>query len=100
MTALIYGGIYDLDDSQRSIQDRFGLRSLCVIGATNLAIASTIRAFPKEKTIVQRERSPRRDDDPTDASGGGWLEHGVGVDEGGSGGAEKGSLKRTLAPQR
>jgi ABC-type multidrug transport system ATPase subunit len=59
MTALIYGGIYDLDDSQRSIQDRFGLLSLCVIGATNLAIASTIRAFPKEKTIVQRERSPR-----------------------------------------
>ncbi|KAH8087723.1 ATPase [Aureococcus anophagefferens] len=59
MTALIYGGIYDLDDSQRSIQDRFGLLSLCVIGSTNLAIASTIRAFPKEKAIVVRERAPR-----------------------------------------
>lgn len=59
LTALIYGGIYSLDDSQGSIQDRFGLLSLCVIGSTNLAIASTIRAFPKEKTIVLRERSPR-----------------------------------------
>lgn len=59
LTALIYGGIYNLDSSQGSIQDRFGLLSLCVIGSTNLAIASTIRAFPKEKTIVLRERSPR-----------------------------------------
>mmetsp|Transcript_6090 Transcript_6090/g.9036 ORF Transcript_6090/g.9036 Transcript_6090/m.9036 type:complete len:609 (-) Transcript_6090:184-2010(-) len=57
MSALIYGGIYSLDDSQASIQDRFGLLSLCTIGATNLAVASTIRAFPKEKSIVTEERS-------------------------------------------
>ena len=31
MTALIYGGIYDLDDSQRSIQDRFGLLRVSVL---------------------------------------------------------------------
>ncbi|KAH8067754.1 ATPase [Aureococcus anophagefferens] len=34
------------------------LLSLCAIGSTNLAIASTIRAFP-EKAIVVRERAPR-----------------------------------------
>ena len=56
-TALVYGGLYSLDDSQRSIQDRFGLLSLCVIGSTNLAVASTIRTFPREKSIVNDERS-------------------------------------------
>jgi hypothetical protein len=39
------------------IQDRLGLLSLTAIGAGNLAIASTIRAFPKEKTIVTSERA-------------------------------------------
>ena len=57
MTALIYGGIYSLDNSQVSIQERFGLISLVTIGAANLGVASTIRAFPKEKTIVTAERS-------------------------------------------
>ena len=57
MIAVIYGGIYSLSDSQASIQDRFGLLSLVAIGAGQLAIASTIRSFPKEKTIVERERS-------------------------------------------
>ena len=58
-TALIYGGIYDLDRSQRSIQDRFGLMSLISIGTTNLAVAGTIRQFPKEKAIFREERSKR-----------------------------------------
>jgi len=57
MIAVIYGGIYTLGDSQSSIQDRFGLLSLVAIGAGNLAIASTIRAFPKEKIIVNAERA-------------------------------------------
>ena len=57
MIAVIYGGIYTLCDSQSSIQDRFGLLSLVAIGAGNLAIASTIRAFPKEKVIVNSERA-------------------------------------------
>ena len=56
MIAVIYGGIYSLTNSQSSIQDRFGLLSLVAIGAGNLAIASTIRAFPKEKLIVNSER--------------------------------------------
>jgi hypothetical protein len=57
MISLIYGGIYSLGDTQSSIQDRFGLLSLVAIGAGNLAIASTIRTFPKEKTIVQADRA-------------------------------------------
>ncbi|KAL1499188.1 hypothetical protein AB1Y20_013697 [Prymnesium parvum] len=57
MISFIYGGIYSLDNSQRSIQDRFGLLSLIAIGAGNLALASTVRTFPKEKAIVVTERA-------------------------------------------
>ena len=69
MIAVIYGGIYTLTDSQSSIQDRFGLLSLTAIGAGNLAIASTIRTFPKEKAILTvrhaaRPRSARRGGHP------------------------------------
>ena len=59
MVALVYGGLYTLGDNQASIQDRFGLLSLVAIGAGNLAIASTIRTFPKEKAIVSSERAKR-----------------------------------------
>ncbi|KAJ1627645.1 P-loop containing nucleoside triphosphate hydrolase protein [Pavlovales sp. CCMP2436] len=59
MVALIYGGIYKLDLSQRSVQDRLGLLSLITVGASNLAVAGTIRAFPKEKVLVFEERSKR-----------------------------------------
>lgn len=52
---IIYGGIYTLGDNQASIMDRFGLLSLIVIGATNMAMAGTIRSFPKEKAIVSNE---------------------------------------------
>lgn len=52
---LIYGGIYSLGSNQASIQDRFGLLSLIAIGASNMAMASTVRSFPKEKAIVSNE---------------------------------------------
>lgn len=52
---VIYGGIYTLGDDQASIMDRFGLLSLIVIGATNMAMAGTVRSFPKEKAIVSME---------------------------------------------
>jgi ABC-type multidrug transport system permease subunit len=52
---LIYGGIYKLGDNQASIQDRFGLLSLIAIGSANMAVASTIRSFPREKAIVSKE---------------------------------------------
>ena len=56
---LIYGGIYNLGTNQASIQDRYGLISLTAIGAANMAIASSIRAFPKEKAIVANEIASR-----------------------------------------
>jgi len=59
MVGVLYGSIYSLGLTQSSIQDRFGLLSLISIGAGNLAIASTIRAFPKEKTIVMAERAKK-----------------------------------------
>merc|ERR1711935_840376 len=37
------------------IQDRFGLLSLIAIGSANMALASTVRSFPKEKAIVSAE---------------------------------------------
>jgi ABC-2 type transporter len=54
-TALIFGGIYNLGTNQASIQDRFGLLSLIAIGAMNMAVAQTIRTFPREKAIVANE---------------------------------------------
>lgn len=54
-TALIYGGIYSLGSNQSSIQDRFGLLSLIAIGSANMAVATAIRAFPREKAIVAGE---------------------------------------------
>ena len=54
-TAIIYGGIYSLGTNQASIQDRFGLLSLIAIGSANMAMAQTIRAFPREKAIVSNE---------------------------------------------
>jgi ABC-type multidrug transport system ATPase subunit/ABC-type multidrug transport system permease subunit len=52
---VIYGGIYTIGTNQASIQDRFGILSLIAIGAANMAMASTLRAFPKEKAIVANE---------------------------------------------
>jgi len=37
--------------------DRYGLLSLVAIGAFNMAVAGTVRSFPKEKAIVSSELS-------------------------------------------
>lgn len=55
VVALIYGSIYTLGGDQSSIIDRFGLLSLTAIGGTNMAVATALRAFPKEKTIASAE---------------------------------------------
>jgi len=57
MVALIYGGIYSLDLSPKSAQDRIGLLSLVIIGGTNMGLAGTIRTFPKERKIVMEEQA-------------------------------------------
>lgn len=52
---LVYGGIYKVGDDQASIMDRFGLLSLIAIGGINMSVASTIRSFTREKSIVTGE---------------------------------------------
>jgi hypothetical protein len=59
LMALIYGAIFELDSSARSVQDRLGLLSLVVTGGANVGIASTIRTFPREKNLVMEERAKR-----------------------------------------
>ena len=53
--SFVYATIYSLKLNQASIQDRFGLLSLIAIGAANMAVASAVRTFPKEKAIVAKE---------------------------------------------
>mmetsp|Transcript_14759 Transcript_14759/g.21255 ORF Transcript_14759/g.21255 Transcript_14759/m.21255 type:complete len:561 (-) Transcript_14759:130-1812(-) len=55
--AIVYGGIYTLDKTQSSIQDRIGLLSLIAIATTNMGMAGTIRSFPKEKSMITSEMS-------------------------------------------
>eukprot|EP00557_Chaetoceros_sp_GSL56_P009380 CAMPEP_0176487722 /NCGR_PEP_ID=MMETSP0200_2-20121128/6297_1 /TAXON_ID=947934 /ORGANISM="Chaetoceros sp., Strain GSL56" /LENGTH=669 /DNA_ID=CAMNT_0017884597 /DNA_START=227 /DNA_END=2233 /DNA_ORIENTATION=- len=52
---LVYGGIYKVGDDQASVMDRFGLLSLIAIGGMNMSVASTIRSFTREKSVVKGE---------------------------------------------
>jgi hypothetical protein len=56
--ALIIGGIYsNIGDSQTSIQNRKGLLFFVVINMAFNTVISVFNTFPKEKEIVNRERS-------------------------------------------
>lgn len=52
---IVYGGIYKVGDDQASVMDRFGLLSLIAIGGMNMSVASTIRSFTREKSVVKGE---------------------------------------------
>lgn len=54
---VVYGGIYKVGKDQASVMDRFGLVSLIAIGSMNMAVASTTRAFTREKAVVSSEMS-------------------------------------------
>lgn len=54
---VVYGGIYKVGKDQASVMDRFGLVSLIAIGSMNMAVASTTRAFTREKSVVSGEMS-------------------------------------------
>eukprot|EP00591_Stephanopyxis_turris_P004942 CAMPEP_0195512664 /NCGR_PEP_ID=MMETSP0794_2-20130614/4548_1 /TAXON_ID=515487 /ORGANISM="Stephanopyxis turris, Strain CCMP 815" /LENGTH=700 /DNA_ID=CAMNT_0040640507 /DNA_START=237 /DNA_END=2339 /DNA_ORIENTATION=+ len=56
---VIYGGIYSLGNNQASIMDRIGLLNLIAVGSANMALAGTIRAFPKEKAIIAAEMNSK-----------------------------------------
>jgi len=55
--SVIFGGIYNFSNNQASIMDRFGLIALLGTVTTNIALASTVRSFPKERSIISSEMS-------------------------------------------
>lgn len=46
-----------MDRSQASIQDRLGLLQVAAVGTAMTSLIKTLNAFPKERTLVTRERS-------------------------------------------
>eukprot|EP00252_Welwitschia_mirabilis_P025448 TRINITY_DN793_c0_g1_i1.p1 TRINITY_DN793_c0_g1~~TRINITY_DN793_c0_g1_i1.p1 ORF type:complete len:686 (-),score=108.11 TRINITY_DN793_c0_g1_i1:381-2438(-) len=57
-SALIFGSIFwRMGRSQTSIQDRMGLLQVAAINTAMAALTKTVNVFPKERTIVDRERT-------------------------------------------
>ncbi|CAM6085848.1 unnamed protein product [Calypogeia fissa] len=57
-SALIFGSIFwRMGLSQTSIQDRMGLLQVAAVNTAMAALTKTVNVFPKERTIVQRERT-------------------------------------------
>ncbi|XP_078431046.1 ABC-2 type transporter family protein isoform X2 [Wolffia australiana] len=57
-SALIFGSVFwRMGRSQTSIQDRMGLLQVAAINTAMAALTKTVGVFPKEKTIVDRERA-------------------------------------------
>jgi ABC-type multidrug transport system ATPase subunit len=60
ITGLIVGGLYyDLGNSQASIANRTGLLFVILFFQSNNGTMGVLNSFPREKTIVNRERSNR-----------------------------------------
>mmetsp|Transcript_5074 Transcript_5074/g.5200 ORF Transcript_5074/g.5200 Transcript_5074/m.5200 type:complete len:307 (-) Transcript_5074:43-963(-) len=58
--ALLLGGIYSgSKDDQKSIQNRLGLLFFVIINQAFTATSGVLNVFPREKIIVNRERSAR-----------------------------------------
>ncbi|GLT35031.1 hypothetical protein SLA2020_095160 [Shorea laevis] len=57
-SALIFGSVFwRMGRSQTSIQDRMGLLQVAAINTAMAALTKTVNVFPKERAIVDRERS-------------------------------------------
>lgn len=57
-SAIIFGSIFwRMGLSQTSIQDRMGLLQVAAVNTAMAALTKTVNVFPKERTIVQRERT-------------------------------------------
>ncbi|GLU04659.1 hypothetical protein SLE2022_217970 [Rubroshorea leprosula] len=57
-SALIFGSVFwRMGRSQTSIQDRMGLLQVAAINTAMAALTKTVSVFPKERAIVDRERS-------------------------------------------
>ncbi|KAF6138891.1 hypothetical protein GIB67_025620 [Kingdonia uniflora] len=57
-SAIIFGSVFwRMGRSQTSIQDRMGLLQVAAINTAMAALTKTVGVFPKERTIVDRERA-------------------------------------------
>ncbi|PSC72649.1 ABC transporter G family member 7 isoform A [Micractinium conductrix] len=57
-SALVFAAIYwRMKRTQSSIQDRMGLLQISVVGSAMTSLIKTLNLFPKEKTLVGRERA-------------------------------------------
>ncbi|KAK4376369.1 hypothetical protein RND71_002665 [Anisodus tanguticus] len=57
-SALIFGSVFwRMGKSQTSIQDRMGLLQVAAINTAMAALTKTVGVFPKERSIVDRERA-------------------------------------------
>lgn len=57
-SAMIFGSIYwRMGFTQTTIQDRLGLLQVCVINTAMSSLVKTLNVFPREATLVNRERS-------------------------------------------
>jgi ABC-type multidrug transport system ATPase subunit len=57
-SALIFGSIFHrMGRSQASVQDRLGLLQVATINTMMSALVKTVNVFPRERTIVDRERA-------------------------------------------
>ncbi|RLN21706.1 ABC transporter G family member 7 [Panicum miliaceum] len=57
-SAVIFGSVFwRMGKSQTSIQDRMGLLQVAAINTAMAALTKTVGVFPKERTIVDRERA-------------------------------------------
>lgn len=57
-SAVIFGSVFwRMGKSQTSIQDRMGLLQVAAINTAMAALTKTVGVFPKERSIVDRERS-------------------------------------------
>jgi ABC-type multidrug transport system ATPase subunit len=59
-SALIFGSIYfRMRRTQSTVQDRIGLLQVSAINAAMSSLVKTLNVFPRERTIVTRERSKK-----------------------------------------
>lgn len=56
-SSVLFGAIYwKIGRTQSTIQDRLGLLQVCTINTAMTALVKTLNVFPKEATLVNRER--------------------------------------------
>jgi ABC-type multidrug transport system ATPase subunit len=57
-SALIFASVFwRLGTSQAAIQSRLGLLQVCAVNAAMSSLVKTLSVFPRERTVVQRERA-------------------------------------------